>query len=471
MERILPFDEALAEVLRHASAIPAPSSSKTLPLLETVGRILSAPVRAERDQPPFARSTRDGYALRASDLHEGASFRVIGTLRAGEAWSGPPLAAFQTLEIMTGAPLPSGADAVLMVEHTDREGDTLHPNPGRTLNAGENVVPQGAEARAFSDVIPAGQRLGAAEIALAAACGCAGIPTFTRPRVAIIATGDELVELGGLPLNAAGHPAPELWQIRNSNTYALAALVSEEAGEPVRLPIAPDNRDALHQRLHLARQHDLILFSGGVSMGKYDLVEPILAEAGAEFLFTGALIQPGKPVVFGRLPKVSKLGTANWQLKTEDSKLQEIDNAEPKVDAWTYFFGLPGNPVSTEVCFRLFVAPLLRALSGQTTLPPRFSEARLAENVRGGSKVTRFLPAIVTSDWQRVEVRPVPWQGSGDLAANARANGFVVLPAGVEHFKPQAIRSASCCASIVACLAEKSPRREERSGLLWASQP
>jgi molybdopterin molybdotransferase len=164
---------------------------------------------------------------------------------------------------------------------------------------------------------------------------------------------------------------------------------------------------------------NLMLLSGGVSMGKYDLVEQVLAEYGAEFFFTGSMIQPGKPIVFGRMPKHGIPGH-------KDERKRDGD--------WVYFFGLPGNPVSTEVCFRLFVAPMLRALSGQTEIAPRFVEALLAENVKGGARVTRFLPAIVESDWKQVSVRVVPWQGSGDLAANARANGFVVLPKEVERF-------------------------------------
>jgi molybdopterin molybdotransferase len=155
---------------------------------------------------------------------------------------------------------------------------------------------------------------------------------------------------------------------------------------------------------------DLLLLSGGVSMGKYDLVEQVLAELGAEFFFTGALIQPGKPIVFGRLPT--------------------FDPVRP----WVYFFGLPGNPVSTQVCFHLFVAPLLRAMCGKTSIEPQFVEAKLAENVKGTAKVTRFLPAELTGAWDGVSVSLVGWQGSGDVAANARGNGYVVLPAGVDSF-------------------------------------
>ena len=418
MERILAFEEALAEVLHHAAKLRVTESNEAVSLLEAQGRTLASGVRASRDQPPFPRSTRDGFAVRSDDIHERARFHLLGSVRAGQAWRGEGLQSGQAIEIMTGAPLPAGADAVLMVEHTTWDGEKLLPAAGRAMQPGENVVTQGAEARAGQELIPAGRQIGPAEIALAAACGYADLNVYARSKVAIVATGDELLELP--PSSPAEPQALEPWQIYNSNSYALAALVRAEGGEPVRLPIARDTAEDLRARLQAGREHDLLLFSGGVSMGRYDLVEPVLAEAGAEFLFTGALIQPGKPIVFGRLPRAES-----------PSATQQVgESARP----WTYFFGLPGNPVSTEACFRLFVAPLLRALTGQTELQPRFVEARLAESVRGGSKVTRFLPAEVQGNWQRVTVRPVAWQGSGDLAANARANGFVVLPSGTESF-------------------------------------
>jgi molybdopterin molybdotransferase len=338
----------------------------------------------------------------------GRALRVIGGVRAGEEWGGAALGEGEAVEMMTGAPVPAGADAVLMVEYAAvSEDGLLRVAEGRRLDAGENVVARGAEARVGAEVIPAGRRLGAAEIAMAASCGCAQMEVFARPTVAIVATGDELVELDA---------AVESYQIRNSNSYALAALVCEEGGEARQLPIARDAMSELRERLAAGRAAELLLLSGGVSMGKYDLVEQALEEAGAEFFFTGARIQPGKPVVFGRMP-----AAASRQVSESASQ-------------WTYFFGLPGNPVSTEVCFRLFVAPMLRALAGQTEMAPQFVEATLAEDVRGGVRVTRFLPAVVSGDWQGVSVRVVPWQGSGDLAANARANGFVVLPGGVERF-------------------------------------
>jgi len=394
-ERVVEFEEALAEVLRHAAGVtPPPREQKAVALQDAAGRVLAVPVRAERDQPPFARSTRDGYAIRSADVSEEQPLRILGSVRAGEMWRGPAVGDCEAVEIMTGAPVPEGADAVLMVEHAELGTDgLLRVSGGRTLQSGENVVPRGAEARAGVDVIPSGRRVGVAEIALAANCGYARLEVFARPAIAIVATGDELVELDA---------QPEAWQIRNSNSYALAAMVHTEGGEAQRLKIARDSMEALRERLAEAREADLLLLSGGVSMGKYDLVEVALREMGAEFFFTGAWIQPGKPVVFGRMPRGD--------------------------GGWLYFFGLPGNPVSTEVCFRLFVAPMLRAIAGQTEIAPQFVEASLSEDVKGNARVTRFLPAIVESDWMNVTVRVVPWQGSGDLAANARANGFVVLP-------------------------------------------
>ncbi|HEY5382278.1 MAG TPA: gephyrin-like molybdotransferase Glp [Acidobacteriaceae bacterium] len=401
-ERVLEFEEALAEVLRHALAGPPPSAKERVSITEAAGRVLASAVRAERDQPPFARSTRDGYAVRSGDVAAGRGLRIVGSVRAGEQWRGDEVRSGEAIEIMTGAPAPAGTDAVLMVEHaTVGDDGLLRVAAGRALGPGENIVAQGAEARADAELIPVGRRLGAAEIAMAASCGYAQMDVFARPRVAIVATGDELVELDA---------ELESYQIRNSNSYALAALVGEEDGEAVRFPTARDVMSDLRERIIAGREADLLLLSGGVSMGKYDLVEQALREAGAELIFTGAWIQPGKPVVFGRMRR---------------------DQSERK---WTYFFGLPGNPVSTEVCFRLFVAPMLRALAGQTEISPRFVEARLAEDVKSGARVTRFLPAVIESDWQHVTVRLVPWQGSGNLAANARASGFVVLPGGVERF-------------------------------------
>ena len=398
-ENVLRFEDAMAVVLAEAGGLTAAGGVEMVGLLGARGRVLAERVIADRDQPPFDRSTRDGYAVRAEDVAAGRGMRVVGSVRAGERWQGQALRESEAVEIMTGAPLPDGADAVVMVEHVVVVGDALRVQEGRELRVGENVVAREAEARSGDALLPVGRVMDAAEIAVAASCGAASVKVFARLRVAIVATGDELVELAAQPRE---------WEIRNSNSYALAALVEAEGGAAVRLPIARDTLEDLRARIAEGCEADLLLLSGGVSMGKFDLVEQVLAEAGAEFFFTGALIQPGKPIVFGRLPR-------------EDGQ-------------WRYFFGLPGNPVSTQVCFHLFVAPVLRALAARGDVAPRFVEARLSEEVKGGARVTRFLPAELVSAWDGVSVRVVGWQGSGDVAANARGSCYAVLPAGVEGF-------------------------------------
>lgn len=402
MGGVMEFDAALDLVLREASRVSRMGWDE-VELLASRGRVLAKEVLSERDQPPFDRATRDGFAVRAADVR--TEMAIVGQVRAGEQWRGEEMRAGQAIEIMTGAPMPEGADAVVMVEHVTVEETQVRVQDGRGLTAGENVVPRGAEARAGEVVLPRGTVLGAADIALAAACGAATVAVYERPRVAIVATGDELVEL---------RDAPENWQIRNSNSYGLAAMVDAAGGEAMRLPVARDEREALRERLREGRECELLLLSGGVSMGKYDLVEEVLAEVGAEFFFTGVRMQPGKPVVFGRLPP------------------RQSDGAE---FGGRYFFGLPGNPVSTQVTFHCFVEPMLRAMGGAEVQGPRFAQATLGENVPGRAGLMRLLPAGLTSTRVRPEVRLVGWKGSGDLGANARANCYAVLPGDVEGFR------------------------------------
>ncbi len=391
----IPFEQALQIVAAQTHPEPA---TEQVGLLACVNRILAEPVLADRDQPPFARSTRDGYAVRATDLAQ--PLRVLGQVRAGETWTGPALQPGEAIQIMTGAPVPAGADSVLMVEHIALSGTTL--TTSRSLSAGENIVPQAAEARAGQPVLARGTLIGAAEIALSATCGQAHLTVFAKPTVAVIATGDELVELD---------VAPSAQQIRNSNSYAIAALVAGVGAIPNRLAIAPDTREGIRERIREGRQSDLLVFSGGVSMGDYDLVEEVLAEFGAEFHFTGVQMQPGKPVVFGLLPAREGLP------------------ARP-------FFGLPGNPISTEVTFHCFVSPFLKALSGALIPTPRWAQATLAEAVAGKPNLTRLLPAHLDG----IEVRLIPWHGSGDLAANARANCYAELLPGRDHQPGNVIR-------------------------------
>ena len=396
---VLDFDEALGVVLGQAGEVRGPEVVER----ELAGRggwVLAESVKADRDQPPFDRSTRDGFAVRAGDLAGGDGLRVVGQVRAGELWRGGALEGGGAIEIMTGAPVPEGADAVVMVEHVVRSGDSVGLADGRRVGSGENVVSRGSEARAGETVVAAGTVMEAAEIALAAACGRARLRVFARPTVAIVATGDELVEVDQVP---------EGQQIRNSNSYGLAALVTETGGDAVRMPIARDRREELERVIRAARAFDLMILSGGVSMGEYDRVEEVLVGMGAEFFFTGVRMQPGKPVVFGRLPAAGEFGER-------------------------YFFGLPGNPISTQVTFHCFVEPLLRAMGGAEVQGPRFVQATLGEDVAGKAGLMRMLPARVSMDRVRPEVRLVGWHGSGDLAANARANCYAVLPPDRERF-------------------------------------
>jgi len=395
---VVGFDEALGIVLAKAAGVGKPGI-EAAELLHCAGRALARTVTADRDQPPFDRATRDGFAVRAVELGRG-ELRITGQVRAGERWQGGLLEEFAAIEIMTGAPVPEGADAVVMVEHVERTDGSVRLLGGRTIRSGENIVVRGGEAKAGQAVIASGAVIGGAEIALAAACGCAKLTVFRSPRVAIVATGDELVELAEVPGET---------QIRNSNSYGLAALVANAGGEAVRMPIARDRREELEATVRGARGCDLMVLSGGVSMGEYDLVEEVLLAMGAEFFFTGVRMQPGKPVVFGRLPA--------------DGDLAE-----------QFFFGLPGNPISAQVTFHCFVEPLLRAMTGAEVEGPRFVQATLAEDVAGKAGLMRVLPARLTTDRIRPEVKVVGWKGSGDLAANARANCYVVLPPEKERF-------------------------------------
>jgi molybdopterin molybdotransferase len=400
---LLSYPEAAALILAAARALPAPPRIERVSLLNAIGRVLATAVTADRHHPAFHRSTRDGYAVQAAALTSGAWIPIIGTLRAGQPAPDQPIPAGSALSIMTGAPVPQGADAVVMLEHVELRGENQHSairlsaqqNPAHSLRAGDNIVPVGSEAREGDVLVPSGTRIAPAHIAALAAAGAAQVDVFAQPRVSILATGDELVDIDAIPL-------PH--QIRNSNSATLAAQVTLVGGQSERIGIARDDLDHLQGCLDQAQRWcDVLLLSGGVSAGQFDLVEQALAARGARFHFTGVRIQPGKPAVFGELPPRAPGG------------------------APLLFFGLPGNPVSTMVTFLLFAAPVLRALAGQTDCAPRFAQATLA-TAEAAAGVTRFLPAYLSADWDHATVSRIAWQGSGDLAATARSNCFVVLP-------------------------------------------
>jgi molybdopterin molybdotransferase len=398
---VLSFEDACRVVEEQAALIRAGAlagATESLDLLWAGGHVLAEPVSADRDLPPFPRSTRDGYAVRSADLVQlPATLDVIGEIKAGENLDKVPsiTSSGQAAAIMTGAPVPAGADAVVMVEYSSHN-ISQHGNRveiTRSVAAGENIVPRGAEARKGAPLLERGLRLDAAAIALAASVGKSRLLVYKRPFVAVLTTGDEIVAVDTIP-------GPT--QIRNSNSYSLAAQIRRAGGESVLLPVAPDELQALRRLIEQGLQSDLLLMTGGVSMGRYDLVEQALSELHAEFFFTGAKIQPGRPVVFG------KCGS-------------------------TYFFGLPGNPVSTMVTFELFARPLIEALAGQSPSQRTFLHARLKNEISFKPGLKRFLPAILSGEFEHAEVELVPWQGSGDVAAIARANCFIVVPADRER--------------------------------------
>ena len=391
-ERVLSFEEARRVVEQHAARV-RPPEMENIDLDASLGRVLAEVIVADRDVPAFPRAMRDGYALRAADLASlPARLRVLGEIKAGGDPSPFPVSSGKAVSIMTGAPAPAGADAVVMVEHTTSDGDVVEV--ARGVASGDNIVPAGAEARCDDQLLAPGTRIDEAVIAVAASVGKARVEVYARPRVAILSTGDELVSV-------EDSPGPS--QIRNSNSHSLTAQVRKAGGEPVVLPIAPDERTRLRALIEEGLRCDLLLLSGGVSVGRYDFVEQVLEELGAEFFFTGALIQPGRPVVFGRVGEKC-------------------------------FFGLPGNPVSTMVTFELFARPILEALSGATPRPLRFLHAKLKNPVTRKPGLKRFLPATLSGELENAQVELTPWQGSGDLASTARTNCYVVIAADREEF-------------------------------------
>jgi len=395
-ELVLTFEEARRVVEQEALRVRA-TQTEEVSLLAAYGRVLADPVLADRDVPPFPRSTRDGYAVRAEDVAQvPAVLENIGEIKAGESPDRltPAIQRGQAAAIMTGAPVPAGADAVVMVEYTADQETRVQIQ--RTVTPGENVVATGAEARKDGALIERGTRLNDAAIALAASAGKSELQVYKRPHIAVLTTGDEIVDVDATP-------GPT--QIRNSNSYSLAVQIRNAGGEPVLLPIAPDERLRLRSLIENGLRSDLLLMTGGVSMGRYDLVEQVLAELRAEFFFTGAKIQPGRPVVFGRC------GSA----------------ASGREQRAKYFFGLPGNPVSTMVTFELFVRPMLEALAGMSPKKLRFVYAKMKSEIRVKPGLKRFLPALLSGEFEASQVELVPWQGSGDIAATARADCYIVI--------------------------------------------
>jgi molybdopterin molybdotransferase len=350
-----------------------------------LGRALAENISADRNYPPFNRSTRDGFALRSADAASpGAKLKLIGESRAGVAFDGV-VAPGTCVQIMTGAAVPRGADTVVMQEFTRMEGE--HVVFQNAAHTGRNFVLAGSESRVGEVVVPRGERLGYPELAMAAQVGRARVTVTRRPRVAILATGDEIVSI---------EQAPGPFQIRNSNSISLAAQVELAGGQPVMLGSAPDELGKLRALIERGVEADIFVLTGGVSVGKYDLVEQVLREFGAEFFFDAIAIRPGKPAVFG------------WC------------HEKPT-------FGLPGNPVSTMVTFELLVVPAIELMSGHKPDPLPFYKAKLAHPIELKAQLTHFLPARVTWPSGEASVALVHWEGSGDVGAVVRGNCYLVV--------------------------------------------
>ena len=381
------FDEARACVIETVSGARLPPVVERMHLLEAMGRVLAEDILADRDFPATARSVRDGFAVRAADLP--GRLRVTGEVRAGEAFE-DAVGAGEAVEIMTGAPMPAGADAVVMVEHVTRDGEWVETD--RRLESGENFNPAGVEARTGDVVIPRGAPIGYAEIAMAASVGRVELPVYVRPHVSILATGDELVDI---------RATPRPWQVRNSNSYSLAAQVAACGAIPHVLPVAPDEYEATRELVMRGLEHDMLLISGGVSAGKYDLVETVLGDIGAEFFFDRVRMQPGQPVVFGRVNG-------------------------------TFFFGLPGNPLSGMVTFETLARAAVELLGGRATTMLPLLRARLARDLNQRTGLTRFVPSCLSVDGGTVT--PAGSHGSGDIPAAVRANVWMVTDADRDHY-------------------------------------
>ncbi len=380
---MLPVDDALAQIL----AAMAPLPTEWLPLDRAHGRILAQDLTAPRDQPPQAISAMDGYAVRAADLAAGeARLRLIGTAPAGGRFAGT-VGPGETVRIFTGGPLPDGADAVALQENASPEADGVRLL-GR-IEPGTFVRRQGLDIAAGALGLAGGTRLGARALGLAAALDQAWLPVRRQPRVGVLATGDELVRPGG---------AFDRDQIASSNSVALSAMVQLWGGQPVDLGILPDQVAATAALVPELRALDLVVTTGGASVGERDLVRQVLGEHGLELAFWQLAMRPGKPVLFGRLNGVPLLG-------------------------------LPGNPVSACVCAILFLRPAMLALQGADPSPP-LVPAVLGRALGANDRREEYLRA--SASWQadgRLEVVPAERQDSAMLATLARADCLIKRPA------------------------------------------
>ena len=352
----------------------------------TLGQTIAEDLAADIDSPPFTKALMDGYALRTGDLVDGrAKLKIVDELPAGKSPT-VPVHAGEAIRIFTGAMMPDGADAVVMQERCERLGAVVQVADSG-LTPGKNVLPRGVEMAAEEIVVHAGTRITPALLGLLAGIGRTEAKLYSRPRVGVLATGNELV--GPMQVPIAG-------QIRNTNGPMLKAQAARVGAIPYDFGIGPDDEAALKQSVHFALQScDVLLLAGGVSVGDYDFVPSVLQSLGVEIHFHKVRMKPGKPLLFGTLG--------------------------PKL-----IFGLPGNPGSAFVGFELFVAPALRALLGQSEPGPRIRTLQLTNTLKANHDRPTYHPAIAVED----RVTALPWIGSADLRSLVRVNAFLVLPSG-----------------------------------------
>jgi molybdenum cofactor synthesis domain-containing protein len=385
---MIPVAEAIQIVLDQTPKL----DYETIPLAEALGRTLAEDVVADTDLPPFDRSQMDGYAVRAGDVESvPARLKIVGESAAGRGWH-QEMQSGQAVRIMTGAPVPAGADSVQQVELTRElnggdEVEILAP-----VALGRSIVRCGAEIRAGETVLTAGERINAAAMAVLASFGYAQVKVGRRPRVAVLATGTELVSVDQQPGKD---------QIRDSNNFSIGAYAELAGAVIVRLPLAGDDTVLLkRQILAAAERNDMVVTSGGVSVGIYDFTKPALKELGAELFFERVALRPGKPTVFARLPN------------------------------GTLFFGLPGNPVSVSVTFTLFARAALLAMQGAKDVALTAEWALLTRGVKGAAERESYLPAQLATDEAGVlHAEPLKWGGSSDFIGFVRATALIVLPA------------------------------------------
>lgn len=390
--------EAIQIVRQHTRALP----SERVPLEDTLNRILAEDVVADSDLPPFDRAMMDGYAVRAADVANApVRLRIAGESAAGKGWH-HEMKEGEAVRIMTGAPVPAGADSVQQVELTHELKDGTVVELLESVELGKSIVSRGAEIKAGETVLQSGATINPAMMAVLAAFGYAEVAVGQRPRVGILATGSELVSV---------NEKPGQDQIRDSNNYSLAGYAQLTGAVVQRLPLARDETSVLKNQIATAVEEcDVVVTSGGVSMGVYDVTKAALKELDAEIFFERVSLRPGKPTVFARLPN------------------------------GTLVFGLPGNPVSVAVTFNLFARTALLAMQGATEPGPKYETAMLARSLKRNPERESYLPAqLTTNDDGELIAFPLKWGGSSDFVAFALTTALIVVPAGTNALEPNSL--------------------------------